>query len=47
MSSGLSGGEGFLEEGVPEVWSVGWQEKEGGAMTKAKAETAQQGRERG
>ena len=37
MRSWRGGGEGFLEEGALEVWSVGWQEK-GGAMTKTEAE---------
>lgn len=37
MRSWCGGGEGFLEEGALEVWSVGWQEK-GGAMIKTEAE---------
>ena len=36
--------EGFLEEGAPEVWSVGWQEKEGWSHDQDRGrETAQQG----
>ena len=29
MRSWRGGGEDFLEDGALEVWSVGWQEKEG------------------
>lgn len=36
MRSGLRGGEGFLEEGVPGVWSTVWSEKQGGSHDQGK-----------
>lgn len=36
MRSGLRGGEGFLEEGVPGVWSTVWQEKQEGSNDQGK-----------